>query len=295
LIERFNFSFGPTLSGSRFVKSTGGTTLGWRRWRFVNGRGLRLCCPGAYGCNHFHEHGERYAEEQKAVIVGGTSGIGLAAAIELCRAGAQVWVTGRTADKATAAAAAIGDRATGRAVDARDAVKLQAFFARVGEFDHLIVALGGGSAIGAFKDLDEVKMRAGFDNKFWPYLNAIRMGVGQIRGSGSITLITGAAGRRAIKGTSGLAAVNGALRAIIGPLALEFAPIRVNAVSPGLIATPFWDRMPEDARRAMYERSAASVPVGVMSVMPSCSLLAMNSRQALFLTATVAPDWCRAG
>ena len=71
-------------------------------------------------------------EEQKAVIVGGTSGIGLAAAIELCRAGAQVWVTGRPADKATAAAAAIGDRATGHAVDARDAVKLQAFFARVG-------------------------------------------------------------------------------------------------------------------------------------------------------------------
>ena len=81
-------------------------------------------------------------------------------------------------------------------------------------------------------------MRAGFDNKFWPYLNAIRIGLGHIRASGSITLITGAARRRAIKGTSGLAAVNGALQAIIGPLALEFAPIRVNAVSPGLIATP---------------------------------------------------------
>ena len=201
-------------------------------------------------------------QEQKAVVVGGTSGIGLAAATELCRAGAQVWVTGRTPDKAMGAAAAIGDRATGHAVDARDAVKLQDFFARVGEFDHLIVALGGGSAIGAFKELDEAKMRAGFDNKFWPYLNAVRVGVGHIRGSGSITLITGAAGRRAIKGTSGLAAVNGALQAIIGPLALEFAPIRVNAVSPGLIATPYWDRMPEDARRAMYERSAASVPVG---------------------------------
>ena len=164
--------------------------------------------------------------------------------------------------KAAAAAATIGDRAKGHAVDARDALKLQAFFAEVEEFDHLIVALGGGSAIGAFKDLDEEKMRAGFDNKFWPYLNAVRFGGDYIRRSGSITLITGAAGRRAIKGTSGLAAVNGALQAIIGPLALEFAPIRVNAVSPGLIATPYWDRMPEDARRAMYERSAASVPVG---------------------------------
>ena len=128
-------------------------------------------------------------------------------------------------------------------MDARDAAKLQAFFASVGEFNDPIVALGGGSAIGAFKDTDEAKMRAGFDNKFWPDPNAIRLGVGHIRGSGSITLITGAAGRRAIKGTSGLAAVNGALQAIIGPLALELAPIRVNAVSPGLIATPYWDRM----------------------------------------------------
>ena len=127
-------------------------------------------------------------EDQKAVIIGGTSGIGLAAAIELRRAGAQVWVTGRTAERTTAAAATIGDRAKGHAVDARDALKLQEFFAEVSEFDHLIVALGGGSAIGAFKDLDEVKMRAGFDNKFWPYLNAIRFGGGHIRRSGSITL-----------------------------------------------------------------------------------------------------------
>ena len=86
-------------------------------------------------------------EEQKAVIVGGTSGIGLAAAIELCRAGAQVWMTGRTPDKATAAAAAIGDRATGHAVDARDAVKLQTFFARLGEFDHLVIALGAAARL----------------------------------------------------------------------------------------------------------------------------------------------------
>ena len=71
----------------------------------------------------------RMFEGQKAVVIGGTSGIGLAAAVELCRAGAQVWVTGRTADKAAAAAATIGDRAKGHAVDARDALKLQAFFA----------------------------------------------------------------------------------------------------------------------------------------------------------------------
>ncbi len=181
----------------------------------------------------------------------------------------------------------------------RDAMKLQAFFARVGEIDHLIVALGGGSAIGAFKDLDEAKVRAGFDNKFWPYLNAIRHGVGHIRSSGSITLITGAAGRRAIKGTSGLAAVNGALQAIIGPLALEFAPIRVNAVSPGLIATPYWDRMSEDARRAMYESSAASVPVGRVGAPSDVGqavlfLVSNEFTTGAILTVTEAQDWSRA-
>lgn len=98
-------------------------------------------------------------EGQKAVVIGGTSGIGLATAIELSRVGAQVWVTGRSADKAATAAAMIGNRAKGHAVDARDALKLQAFFAEIEELDHLIVALGGGSAIGAFKDLDQEKMR----------------------------------------------------------------------------------------------------------------------------------------
>lgn len=201
-------------------------------------------------------------EGQKAVVVGGSSGIGLAAARELSRAGAQVFITGRSADKVAAAAATIGNRASGEAVDGRDAARLKTFFETVGPFDHLVVALGGGSAIGAFKELDEPKMRAGFDNKFWPYLNVVRHGAGHISGAGSITLVTGAAGRRAIKGMSGLAAVNGALQAMIGPLALELAPVRVNAVSPGLIATPYWDRMQEDARNAMYQRSAASVPVG---------------------------------
>jgi NAD(P)-dependent dehydrogenase (short-subunit alcohol dehydrogenase family) len=73
-------------------------------------------------------------KDQRAVVVGGTSGIGLATAIELSRSGAQVWLTGRTPEKTTAAAASIGDRVAGCAVDARDAAKLEAFFARVGEF-----------------------------------------------------------------------------------------------------------------------------------------------------------------
>ncbi|MGO8920775.1 MAG: SDR family oxidoreductase [Stellaceae bacterium] len=201
-------------------------------------------------------------EGRKAVVIGGSSGIGLATADALAKAGAAVAITGRDAGKVAAAAAALGNGVNGHVVDGKDAAAMSAFFAKLGALDHLVVALGGGSAIGPFQQLDEPTMRAGFDNKFWPYLNAVRAGAPHLSRSGSITLVTGAAARRAIKGMSGLAAVNRALHAMIGPLALEYAPIRVNAVSPGLIPTPYWDRMPADARQAMYDRSAASVPVG---------------------------------
>jgi NAD(P)-dependent dehydrogenase (short-subunit alcohol dehydrogenase family) len=79
--------------------------------------------------------------------------------------------------------------------------------------------------------------------------------------AGSITWITGAAARAAIPGMSALAASNGALHAMVGPLARELAPVRVNAVSPGFIDTPYWERAMDDAaRQRTYEAMAAMVP-----------------------------------
>jgi len=200
-------------------------------------------------------------QDQKAIVVGGSSGIGLACAAALSGAGAEVWITGRSAEKLTAAADGIAGKVTGRAVDGRDEAAMRAFFASVGSFDHLVLALGGDSAIGRFVDIDDTRFRTGFDAKFWAYMTAVRAGAPHLRAGGSLTFITGAASRRAIAGFSGLAAVNGAIDAMVGPLALEFAPTRVNAVSPGLIATPYWDRLPAARRDAMYAESVASVPV----------------------------------
>jgi NAD(P)-dependent dehydrogenase (short-subunit alcohol dehydrogenase family) len=76
-----------------------------------------------------------------------------------------------------------------------------------------------------------------------------------------VTIISAASARTAFAGTAGLAAANGALEAMVAPLAVELAPLRVNAVSPGVIDTPWWSGMPADQRQGYFDAVAAVTPV----------------------------------
>lgn len=80
--------------------------------------------------------------------------------------------------------------------------------------------------------------------------------------TGSVTLVTGAAARAALPGTSGLAAVNGALEAMAKVLAAELAPRRFNTVSPGMTATEAYDGLPDEARNGMFAAAAGNLPAG---------------------------------
>ena len=103
--------------------------------------------------------------------------------------------------------------------------------------------------------------RRGFEGKFWAFVHATRHALATLRKDGSITLVTGAAARAAMPGTTGVAAVNGALQSMVPSLARELAPIRVNALSPGVVATPVYDGMPQSARDAMYRQAADRLAV----------------------------------
>lgn len=196
------------------------------------------------------------------VVMGGSSGIGLETARLLAADGARVWITGRSEEKARHAARSLsGGEVMARAVDGTSTEQVRAFYQEVGPFDHLVLALSGGEGGGPFRQLDEAALRRGFDAKFFAHFTCARQALGTLREGGSLTFVTAASARTSFPGTAGLAAINGALEAMSRTLALELAPTRVNAVSPGIIETPWWDQVPEAQRKATFAAAAAMVPV----------------------------------
>jgi NAD(P)-dependent dehydrogenase (short-subunit alcohol dehydrogenase family) len=192
----------------------------------------------------------------RVVVMGGTSGIGLATAERLTAAGAEVTVTGRDAGRL---AAVEGRVKQAEQFDGTDYEQVLAFFGAFGEFDHLVVAFSqGASGFGPVRDISTDAIRAAFEGKLFGYLYAIQ----HAQVTGSITLISAASARGAAPGTAVLAAANGAIERMVPPLAAELAPVRVNAVSPGVIDTAWWSFLDEDARRAQFESFAADLPAG---------------------------------
>jgi NAD(P)-dependent dehydrogenase (short-subunit alcohol dehydrogenase family) len=162
------------------------------------------------------------------------------------------------------------------------------FAAAMEPVDHLVLALSPGAVgMGPLASLEESALRAAFDGKFFAHLAIVKATLPKLRPGGSVTFISAVSARAAMPGTAGLAAVNGALESVVPPLAAELAPIRVNAVSPGVIDTPWWDGMPEAQRTAFFENTATLSPAGRVGkpedVASSVLYLAGNT----FVTGTV--------
>lgn len=199
---------------------------------------------------------------QQVVIIGASAGIGEATARAFAARGATVTITGRSKDRLDQAAQRIGLPVQVAEADSTDRGALDAFFATKGTTDHLVLAASPGAVgAGPVASLDEVALRQAFDGKFFAHVNAVQAALPHLRADGSVTLITAASARAAFAGTAGLAAANGALEAMVPPLAVELAPVRVNAVSPGVIDTHWWNSMPDDQRQAYFSAVAAITPV----------------------------------
>lgn len=196
---------------------------------------------------------------QKILVVGGSSGIGRATAKLAAGMGGEVVIASRSAQKVEAAVKAIGGSTAGRVLDATDETAVTAFFADGTEWDHVIVS-GSEVTMAPVRELDPAAAHAAFDSKFWGFYRVAR--AARIRPGGSLSVVAGFLATRPAAGWALMGAINAALEQLVKGLALELKPVRVNAVSPAVVATEMWAGMSEADRQAMYETLAAQYPAG---------------------------------
>jgi len=193
---------------------------------------------------------------QIVVVVGGSSGIGLATAAMAKADGAEVIIASRSAEKLKAAADKIGVKAIPADVTSDDSVAN--LFKQCGPVDHVVVTAAQ-LKTGPFKTVSMDDVRSTMEGKFWGAWRCAR--AAEIRAGGSLTLVSGFLSIRPRPAAAIVGAANGALESLTRSLALELAPVRVNCVSPGLIDTPIRAAMPEAARKQMLAQTAAALPV----------------------------------
>ncbi|MEV1202281.1 SDR family oxidoreductase [Microbispora rosea] len=198
---------------------------------------------------------------ERVVIVGGTSGIGLAAAVRLAASGREVVVTGRTPERLERAVKEIGERGSGVVADARDPEAMRTLFAEAGPVDHVVISVSGRKGAGPFLSLSPDDLRRALDDKLIAQVVAAQAALPALRRDGSLTFVSAASANNALAGVAGLAAVNGAIESMVPGLAVELAPVRVNAVSPGVIDTEWWDEL-GDGRQGALDAFAAATTVG---------------------------------
>jgi NAD(P)-dependent dehydrogenase (short-subunit alcohol dehydrogenase family) len=225
-------------------------------------------------------------QNQKIVIIGGSSGIGLETAKQVISLGAEVVIASRSEDKLHKAKEMLGPRAAIYVLDTSDEQQVKSFFGKVGPYDHLIVSAAETSG-GSFLQLETDQARKLFENKFWGQYYAAKYGASQLSTKGSITLFSGVVAYKPMIGSSALGAVNAAVSNLGQTLALELAPIRVNVVSPGIIDTPSRSKMPENTRNQFYDTIAHKLPVKRVGLAEDVARGVIYLIQNQFVTGTV--------
>jgi NAD(P)-dependent dehydrogenase (short-subunit alcohol dehydrogenase family) len=196
-------------------------------------------------------------QSTRVLIVGGSSGIGAAAAKAFAALGAQVTIASRSAQKLADAAADIGHGVQTATLDTTDAAAIDAFFAAQPPFDHVVISAAQ-TPSGPVRELPLDDAYKAMDSKFWGAYRVAR--AAKIAEGGSLTFVSGFLAVRPSRTSVLQGAINAALESLARGLALELSPVRVNTVSPGLIATPLWSKLSDEARDVMFEGAANRLP-----------------------------------
>jgi NAD(P)-dependent dehydrogenase (short-subunit alcohol dehydrogenase family) len=197
-------------------------------------------------------------EGQTVAVIGGSSGIGAAVAEMLDAEGAQVVIGSHNPTRLEASLAQLSERASCGQIDVTDERSVARFFAQAPQMDHLIYTAGATLNLMTVPDIDLDAARAYYEIRCFGILRAVKHAAPRIRPDGSIVLTSGIAGARPSPGWTVAAGTAATIEAFTRSLAVELAPLRVNAISPGTVATPLWDAMTAEDRDAYYTHIAAT-------------------------------------
>ena len=224
---------------------------------------------------------------QRIVVIGGSSGMGLATARAAAEAGAVVTIASSSKERVDAALANLPASCDGAALDVRDEAAVADLFARVGELDHVAFTAGDQPDRRALEELPLDQARRAFDVRFWGGVAVAKHAAPRIRPGGSITLTSGTVGVRPVPGAALASAGSAATEGLTRGLALDLAPVRVNTVRSGAVRTPLWDAVPEPQRAAVFDafaRRALTGAIGEPQQIAAANLYLMENR---FVTGTV--------
>jgi NAD(P)-dependent dehydrogenase (short-subunit alcohol dehydrogenase family) len=216
-------------------------------------------------------------QDKTVVVVGRGSGIARAVALLAQSEGARVIVAGR--DQGKLATVYHGSDITAEIVDLTDDSSIAALAERVSTVDH-VVSTASARARGNLADLERRSLQLSFDTKVIGPTMLAKYFAPLINPGGSLVLFSGVHAFKLNVGYLGVGITNGAVDFLTRWLAVELAPIRVNAISPGVIDTGAWDSLGDEGKRDYFEHIAAGNPagrIGTVEDVASAALFAMNN------------------
>jgi NAD(P)-dependent dehydrogenase (short-subunit alcohol dehydrogenase family) len=200
-------------------------------------------------------------QNKEVVIMGATSGIGLAVALAAAKEGAIVKIASSNQQRINNTLALLPASASGYVVDLSSEQQIKTFFEQAGAFDHLVYTAGENIRIGKIAATDIDRAKEYLNIRYWGAVAAVKYGSQLIREKGSITLTSGIASQRPGSGWALGAGICGAMEGFCRAMAVELAPVRVNIVSPGIVRTNLWNSLEADERTALYSQASNSLLV----------------------------------
>lgn len=214
--------------------------------------------------------------EASVVVVGGTSEIGKRLAKTYADQGRSVVLTSRDASRAEAAAADVGPNASGLVLDLTDPSTLAPALADVGAVDRLVLTAVDRDE-NTVKDYDVAKATALVTLKLVGYTEVIHALAPAMGGDSSIVLYGGLAKDRPYPGSTTITTINGGVSTMIHTLAVELAPIRVNAIHPAVVGdSPYWADKPAEVLDRLRERTPLGDLVTIDDVVHATVFLLEN-------------------